>query len=64
MGVINKYNLLFNLLRIKSKQESDILKNYLKKAQEDITSLLDEKRTLLDTVRSLQVRLFVPKVSI
>lgn len=32
-----------------------MLKSYLKRAQDDITNLLDEKRTLLETVRSLQV---------
>lgn len=37
------------------KQESDMLRSYLKKAQDDITALLDEKRKLLDTVRTLQV---------
>lgn len=37
------------------KQESDVLRSYLKKAQDDITTLLDEKRRLLDTVRTLQV---------
>lgn len=45
--------------RIKFKQETDVLKNYLKKAQDDVTSLLDEKRMLLDTVRSLQVKGFL-----
>lgn len=33
-----------------------MLRSYLKKAQDDITALLDEKRRLLDTVRTLQVR--------
>lgn len=33
-----------------------MLRTYLKKAQDDITVLLDEKRRLLDTVRTLQVR--------
>lgn len=37
------------------KQECDVLRNFLKKAQDDITVLLDEKRRLLDTVRTLQV---------
>lgn len=37
------------------KQECDMLRSYLKKAQDDITVLLDEKRKLLDTVRTLQV---------
>lgn len=41
--------------RLKMKQENDILRTYLKGAQDDISSLLDEKKTLLDTVKSLQV---------
>lgn len=41
----------------KAKQENEILKSYLKAAQDDISTLLDEKRTLLDTVRSLQQQL-------
>lgn len=41
--------------RLKLKQENDILRTYLKGAQDDISSLLDEKKTLLDTVKSLQV---------
>lgn len=41
--------------RSKARQESDMLKSYLKKAQDDIIGLLDEKRKLLDTVRNLQV---------
>lgn len=42
---------------IQSKQETDVLKSCLTKAQLDISSLLDEKRTLLDTIRSLQKQL-------
>lgn len=42
-----------------------MLKTYLKKAQDDVVVLLDEKRKLLDTVRNLQVskplRLFARK---
>lgn len=45
----------FWIRRGKMKQESDMLRSYLKKAQDDITALLDEKRKLLDTVRTLQV---------
>lgn len=41
--------------RSKTRQESEMLKSYLKKAQDDIVVLLDEKRKLLDTVRNLQV---------
>ncbi|XP_055295755.1 bridge-like lipid transfer protein family member 3B isoform X2 [Sitodiplosis mosellana] len=41
----------------KARQESDVLKSYLKKAQDDILVLLDEKRKLLDTVRNLQQQL-------
>lgn len=49
-------NKCWNLFgRTNSQQESDMLKSYLKRAQDDITNLLDEKRTLLETVRSLQV---------
>lgn len=43
-------------LRQKVKQENEVLKTYLKAAQDDVSMLLDEKRTLMDTIRSLQVR--------
>ncbi|GAB0089287.1 UHRF1-binding protein 1-like [Sergentomyia squamirostris] len=43
--------------QLRAKHENDVLKTYLKAAQDDITTLLDEKRTLLDTVRSLQQQL-------
>lgn len=39
------------------KHESDTLKMYLQKAQENITVLLEEKRKLLEKVRGLQVRI-------
>ena len=42
--------------RQKIKHENDILKTYLKAAQDDVSTLLDEKRTLMDTIKSLQVR--------
>lgn len=32
-----------------------MLKTYLKKAQDDVVTLLDEKKILLDTLRNLQV---------
>lgn len=41
--------------RQRIKQENDILKTYLKAAQDDVATLLDEKRTLMDTIKSLQV---------
>lgn len=41
--------------RQKTKQENDVLRSYLKAAQDDITILLEEKKALLDTIRSLQV---------
>jgi hypothetical protein len=41
--------------RQKIKQENEILKTYLKAAQDDVATLLDEKRTLMDTIKSLQV---------
>lgn len=41
--------------RQKIKQENDILKTYLKAAQDDVATLLDEKKTLMDTIKSLQV---------
>lgn len=47
--------MLFSI-RQRIKQENDILKTYLKAAQDDIATLLDEKRTLMDTIKSLQVR--------
>lgn len=34
-----------------------MLKSYLKAAQDDVETLLDEKRTLMDTIKSLQVKL-------
>lgn len=34
-----------------------MLKSYLKAAQDDVETLLDEKRTLMDTIKSLQVSL-------
>ena len=37
------------------KQENEMLKSYLKASQDDVASLLDEKRTLMDTIKSLQV---------
>nr|XP_016941639.1 UHRF1-binding protein 1-like isoform X5 [Drosophila suzukii] len=43
--------------RQKNKQESDVLRSYLKAAQDDISILLEEKKALLDTIRSLQVQL-------
>ncbi|CAO1340850.1 unnamed protein product [Diamesa hyperborea] len=43
--------------RQKVKQENEILKTYLKAAQDDVSMLLDEKRTLMDTIRSLQHQL-------
>ena len=41
--------------RQRIKQENEILKTYLKAAQDDVATLLDEKRTLMDTIKSLQV---------
>lgn len=46
---------VFSTLRQKVKQENEVLKTYLKAAQDDVSMLLDEKRTLMDTIRSLQV---------
>ncbi|KAL5279581.1 UHRF1BP1L family protein [Megaselia abdita] len=43
--------------RQKSKQDQDVLKACLKSAQDDISVLLDEKKALLDTIRSLQTQL-------
>uniref|UniRef100_A0A3F2Z136 Chorein_N domain-containing protein n=1 Tax=Anopheles minimus TaxID=112268 RepID=A0A3F2Z136_9DIPT len=43
--------------RMKVRQENDVLRNYLKAAQDDITTLLDEKRTLMATIKSLQDQL-------
>ncbi|EDW25338.1 GL26541, partial [Drosophila persimilis] len=44
--------------RQKTKQETDVLRSYLKAAQDDISILLEEKKALLDTIRALQVILF------
>ncbi|XP_020805988.1 UHRF1-binding protein 1 isoform X3 [Drosophila serrata] len=43
--------------RQRTKQETDVLRSYLKAAQDDISILLEEKKALLDTIRSLQVQL-------
>lgn len=43
------------LCRQKTKKENEVLRTYLKAAQDDISILLEEKKTLHDTVRSLQV---------
>ncbi|SPP81936.1 UHRF1-binding protein 1 isoform X3 [Drosophila guanche] len=43
--------------RQKTKQETDVLRSYLKAAQDDISILLEEKKALLDTIRSLQLQL-------
>ncbi|XP_068141521.1 bridge-like lipid transfer protein family member 3B isoform X2 [Drosophila tropicalis] len=43
--------------RQKTKQEADILRSYLKAAQDDISILLEEKKALLDTIRSLQIQM-------
>ncbi|KAL7045426.1 hypothetical protein ACKWTF_002228 [Chironomus riparius] len=43
--------------RQRIKQENEILKTYLKAAQDDVATLLDEKRTLMDTIKSLQNQL-------
>ncbi|XP_037024390.1 UHRF1-binding protein 1-like isoform X3 [Bradysia coprophila] len=47
--------------KVNTENETDILKNILKKAQDDLSVLLDEKRTLMDTVRSLQFQLSTDK---
>ncbi len=52
----SKIILFLNRYRVNANNETDVLKNMLKKAQDDVSVLLDEKRTLMDTVRSLQVR--------
>jgi hypothetical protein len=51
--LISEKNMEVN--RQKIKQENEILKTYLKAAQDDVATLLDEKRTLMDTIKSLQV---------
>uniref|UniRef100_A0AAG5DG24 Chorein N-terminal domain-containing protein n=1 Tax=Anopheles atroparvus TaxID=41427 RepID=A0AAG5DG24_ANOAO len=43
--------------RMKVRQENEVLRTYLKAAQDDITTLLDEKRTLMATIKSLQDQL-------
>ncbi|XP_030383567.1 UHRF1-binding protein 1 isoform X3 [Scaptodrosophila lebanonensis] len=42
--------------RQKTKQETDVLRSYLQSAQDDISILLEEKKALLDTIRSLQLK--------
>ncbi|XP_030238597.1 UHRF1-binding protein 1-like isoform X3 [Drosophila navojoa] len=43
--------------RQKTRQETDVLRSYLKAAQDDISILLEEKKALLDTIRSMQIQL-------
>ncbi|XP_062120674.1 bridge-like lipid transfer protein family member 3A isoform X4 [Drosophila sulfurigaster albostrigata] len=43
--------------RHKTKQETEVLRSYLKAAQDDISILLEEKKALLDTIRSMQLQL-------
>lgn len=38
-----------------TKEETDVLKTCLKIAQDDIASLLEEKSSLMDTIKALQV---------
>ncbi|XP_017130003.1 UHRF1-binding protein 1-like isoform X4 [Drosophila elegans] len=49
--------------RQKTKQEADVLRSYLKAAQDDISILLEEKKALLDTIRSLQIQLSSSNIS-
>ncbi|KAJ6647453.1 UHRF1-binding protein 1-like [Pseudolycoriella hygida] len=55
--VLKKQLASHDALKMKANNETDTLKNLLKKAQDDLSVLLDEKRTLMDTVRSLQMQL-------
>jgi len=48
-------NMEVNRQRIE--QENEVLRTYLKAAQDDVATLLDEKRTLMDTIKSLQKQL-------
>lgn len=41
------------------KQEIGVLKNHLASAQEDVETLLNEKKNLLDTIRRLQVSISI-----
>ncbi|XP_034473082.1 UHRF1-binding protein 1-like isoform X2 [Drosophila innubila] len=43
--------------RQRTKQETEVLRSYLKAAQDDISILLEEKKALLDTIRSLQMQM-------
>lgn len=43
--------------KVKTRQENEVLRTYLKAAQDDVSTLLEEKRTLMDTIRSLQNQL-------
>ncbi|XP_052853202.1 bridge-like lipid transfer protein family member 3B isoform X4 [Drosophila gunungcola] len=49
--------------RQKTKQEADVLRSYLKAAQDDISILLEEKKALLDTIRSLQIQMSSSNIS-
>ncbi|XP_055635192.1 bridge-like lipid transfer protein family member 3B [Toxorhynchites rutilus septentrionalis] len=44
-------------IKIKTRQENDVLRTTLMAAQDNVSTLLDEKRTLMDTIRSLQNQL-------
>lgn len=43
--------------KVKIRQENELLRAYLEAAQDDVSTLLEEKRTLMDTIRSLQNQL-------
>lgn len=56
--VVYIIDLFIHVTLHRSKEEIDILKALLLSAQDQVASLLDEKSTLLDTVRVLQVRIY------
>lgn len=51
---ISEENRLLRKSKEESDKEKDILREYLKKCQDEVTRLLDEKQNLLDDIRRLQ----------
>lgn len=47
----------------RSKEETDVLRRCLSSAQDEVTRLLDEKLTLLETIKKLQGQLSPPDKS-
>ncbi|CAG9864349.1 unnamed protein product [Phyllotreta striolata] len=51
---ISEENRLLRKSKEENDKEQDLLRNYLKKSQDEVNRLLDEKRNMLDEIRRLQ----------